>query len=321
MAKSTGIAIAIAWPEYIGKQTSSWYDRPMRWLRLNKNFHYKVGHAALILVNSKTGSCGYFDCGRYHAPFQYGRIRDCLTDINLIIKTKAIFSGCKINNLLAILEEVQHNDSFPGVGPLYASYCKINFDSAQLSVKELQDKSFVPFGPFVINGTNCCRFVRTSILAGKPPLKAKLLLQFLWPLCPTPMGNIYCLNERIIVAERRHEDQVTQCNTRSMPTGLYNKKNIKGTLPCPEKPGNVPVNSQWLSGEVIGAWFHLQSFGKDYQITRYSWKGIQECTGIFRLSDGLDFDAELPYRFTYLSHCKKVSISQKGTIFEFLKVS
>ena len=89
MVRFNGLAITLAWPKYMGKQTCSWYDPLMQMLSINKNFHYQVGHAALILINSK-GDCFYFDCGRFHAPFQQGRIRDVTTDSDLDIRTKAV---------------------------------------------------------------------------------------------------------------------------------------------------------------------------------------------------------------------------------------
>ena len=52
MDLQNGFAIAIAWPEFMGKQAGSWYDPLMRLLRFNKNFHYQVGHASLILINA-----------------------------------------------------------------------------------------------------------------------------------------------------------------------------------------------------------------------------------------------------------------------------
>ncbi len=100
MKKYDGVAIAVAWPQFVGKQTGSWYDTPMRWLGINRDFHYKVGHAALILVNCHTGICHHLDCGRYHAPFQYGRVRDASTDFDVSIRAKAIFKEGKIINII-----------------------------------------------------------------------------------------------------------------------------------------------------------------------------------------------------------------------------
>ncbi len=72
----TGFAIAIAWPSTFCKQPGSWYDPLTLWLGVNYNHYYRVGHAAVVLIDPDKNKCHYFDFGRYHAPFQYGRVRN-----------------------------------------------------------------------------------------------------------------------------------------------------------------------------------------------------------------------------------------------------
>lgn len=323
MKTFTGIAIAIAWPEFLGKQPGTWYDTPMRWLGENKNFHYKVGHAALALVNTNTGKCYYFDCGRYHAPFQYGRIRDASTDHNLTIHTKAITDGDTIENISDVLNEVQMNKSCLGMGPLYASYCKVNFECAWAFIKQLQGNGIVHFGPFVTDGTNCCRFVRSVILAGIPTLKYKLKLNYLWLLKPMPITIVNYLSHKIIIPEIKNIydiDAQYEVHIKHHSTFVYNRYNVKGTLPAPEKPTHIAHECQWLSGEVAGSWFLLQHNDEMYTITRYSAKGKEECTGEFKLNNQSEFDSKKEYSFTHLSHCNKVCILQNGNLFEFDRV-
>ena len=88
----TGIAIALAWPETWCKEAGSWYDRFMKIIGISKNGYYRVGHAAVVLVDTNSGRCHYFDFGRYHCPKGYGRIRDAETDHDLKIITQARFS-------------------------------------------------------------------------------------------------------------------------------------------------------------------------------------------------------------------------------------
>ena len=66
--KHNGFAIALAWPETQCKEAVAWYDGLMRMININKNGYYKVGHAAIVLVEDISGRCHYFDFGRYHAP-------------------------------------------------------------------------------------------------------------------------------------------------------------------------------------------------------------------------------------------------------------
>lgn len=316
MPSKNGFAIALAWPEYIGKQTGSWYDPLMRWLGFNKNFHYQVGHAAVILVYKNSGNCYYFDCGRFHAPYQYGRIRDVSTDSDLAIQTKALFKKDKISNLEEILTEVQMNKSFLGQGALHASYTAVDFNPIQLKAKEFQDKDVVPFGPFVLNGTNCCRFVRATILAGIPASRQKFALNYLWPFKPMPITIFNILSNKIILSELNPSNKKAGYFN---PITAYNKDNVRGTLPAPIKPNKIPSNSQWLGGEVAGSWFSLKQMGNEYIVTRYSAEGEKESEGIFLPTDKHQLDTNKPYRFTYLSHCKKVTIEQDNKLLALLK--
>jgi hypothetical protein len=317
MREFSGIAIAIAWPQFKGKQTGSWYDKPMSWLGFNRNSQYKVGHAAMILVDCATGKCNHFDCGRYHAPFQHGRIRDETTDANLAITTKAIISDYKITNIKNLLTEVQENKSSKGVGNLHASYCAVNFELALTNIKNIQSKGIIPFGPFVINGINCCRFVRSGILGGMPSMKYKLRLRYLWPLKPMPISNVQCLSNKIIIPKVEANNIHKPIENHSI---LSTKYNLKGTLLAPSKPKNISINSQWLSGEVAGSWFSLASFDQEYIISRYSPEGDLECAGKFKLSGSENFNLKEPYSFTHLSHCNQANIIQNHQLFQFNRV-
>lgn len=188
-----GFAIAIAWPETLCKQPGSWYDKPMQWVGVNKGNYYKVGHAAVVLINA-SGKCHYFDFGRYHAPFQFGRVRDAETDHDLEIKTQAVINENEMENFTDMLSELYFNSSCHGNGTLHASYCKINFERAYSKAKLMQKSSPIPYGPFKIDGTNCSRFVNTVILAGKPTFLHWLLLNYPKTLSPTPIGNVMALS-------------------------------------------------------------------------------------------------------------------------------
>jgi len=193
-----GFAIAIAWPETLCKQPGSWYDVPMRWIGINKDRYYKVGHAAVVLIHSQTRRCYYFDFGRYHSPFQHGRVRDAETDHELKIKTKAILNEKKgILNLQQILSEVYANPSCHGTGVLHAAYCKIEFSRALVRAKHMQQAGTIAYGPFKWNGTNCCRFVKEVLLAGRPELTQQLLLRFPKTVLTTPLGNVAALDNPV----------------------------------------------------------------------------------------------------------------------------
>ncbi|MBO6516124.1 MAG: hypothetical protein JJ975_06210 [Bacteroidia bacterium] len=191
-----GFAIALAWPETRCKQANAWYDLPMSWIGVNRNGYYKVGHAALLLVDSNNGHCHYADFGRYHAPKGHGRVRTAETDKELTLHIKAVFNSDEmaIVNLNDILLEVYNNGSTHGDGPLYASTVQIEFEPAHRYITSLQDRDFVAYGPFIPSGTNCSRFVNRALIEGNPSLGERLKLCLSPTICPTPLWNVQVLN-------------------------------------------------------------------------------------------------------------------------------
>ncbi|MBK7311920.1 MAG: hypothetical protein IPI93_14385 [Sphingobacteriaceae bacterium] len=190
-----GIAITLAWPETLCKQAGAWYDKPLKMLGLNKSNYYKVGHAAIVLIDAEARDCHYFDFGRYHAPYQHGRVRSARTDHDLEMKTKAIISqDGRLENYNEILLELFNNESCHGSGKLHASYCHVNFENAYYKANEMQSISPIPYGPFLPQGTNCSRFVNTVVLAGKPKWYYRLVLSYPKTLSPTPIGNVKSLS-------------------------------------------------------------------------------------------------------------------------------
>lgn len=188
---TTGTAIAIAWPETMCKQAGAWYDPISNFIGLSKNNYYKVGHAALVLVDHVNKEAHYFDFGRYHSPFNHGRVRSAVTDHDLEIKTSVVLNAKKeLYNSVEILRELNANASCHGDGTLYASLLSINFEASYQQALELQKQSPIVYGPFIPSGTNCSRFVNTSILKGATNFWHKLLLKFPLTLSPTPMWNV-----------------------------------------------------------------------------------------------------------------------------------
>ena len=78
------LLIILAWPEGMTTAAGAWYDKYFA-----KNGKYRVGHSALVLVNSTTRKLHYFDFGRYHTPLGFGRIRDSETDPDISINQLA----------------------------------------------------------------------------------------------------------------------------------------------------------------------------------------------------------------------------------------
>lgn len=192
-----GFAIVIAWPETLCKQAGAWYDGLMSFLNFSQNNYYKVGHAAIILISQSGEECHYFDFGRYHSPYGHGRVRDVETDHDLAIKTIPTTNGNSLINFEEILAEILDNPSCHGTGKIYASYCTINFEKAYQKAKKMQETSPFKYGPFLPKGTNCSRFVRTVVLAGKPKLSHSLKLITPYSFSPTPKTNVDALTNKL----------------------------------------------------------------------------------------------------------------------------
>ncbi len=200
MYMHNGFAIALAWPETLCKQAGAWYDAPLSYLGFNRNGYYKVGHSAIVLIDDATGSCHYFDFGRYHAPHGHGRVRSGETDHDLKIKTKAKISerNKEIHNLKEILSELYNNPSTHGTGAIFGAVTRINYAKAMHFTKLLQDKVHIQYGPLLPNGTNCSRFVNSAIKAGKPAFSKRIKLQFPPTISPTPMWNLKAVGGEIV---------------------------------------------------------------------------------------------------------------------------
>ncbi len=311
--KHKGFAIALAWPQTYCKQPGAWYDPITLLLGINKNNYYKVGHAALVLIDSENQKAHYFDFGRYHAPYKHGRVRSAETDHDLEIKTIPIFTENfeKLENFWEILYELQSNPACHGEGELYASYCPINFESAFLKAKQLEKKSPIPYGPFRTNGSNCSRFVNTAIRAGKPDFWHWFGLNFKVPLTPTPISNVNALDNRLVLPKLLKGEPF--CPLRKL-----DKQLLRATLPPPERYPNIPEKAQWLSGEGAGSWFVFDIENTLLRVTRYSIYGIVECTGLYENKDAITLlRNQNSYQITFPSNCKTVSLKVNDTEIKF----
>jgi len=182
--------IILAWPEGMVAAAGSWYDK-----MFSTNGEYRVGHSALILVNATTNQLSYFDFGRYHSPFGFGRVRDLETDPDISLKSKAIIIDNSIENIEEILLEISNLKATHGHGKLYASILKnINFNRAYKKSKEFQDRGLISYGPLTPIGTNCSRFVTSIMLASRPNWFTVLRLRFPFCLSPSPKRNISIAN-------------------------------------------------------------------------------------------------------------------------------
>jgi hypothetical protein len=314
--KYNGFAIALAWPETFCKQAGAWYDFFMEKAGISTNNHYKVGHAAVVLVNGENGNCHYFDFGRYHAPFGFGRVRDEISDPDLQIRTRTRIKNFEtIENLHEILDELYRNPSCHGTGTIYASYCKVQFDKAYRFATNMKARNPWKYGPFTWNGTNCSRFVRSVILSGDPPKHQSLRLSLPLTFSPTPVGNVKSLGQITRYKAQYDHDILRSIRSAAPPSPVP----IRSTLSAPAIPDDLPAKAQWLAGEGAGSWFHIEKNNDQYKICRYDPEGKIECSGLFSSLSDHNFNLKESYTFIHLSHCEEVMIKQNGKIFPFRK--
>lgn len=189
----TGWAIAIAWPETWCKRAGAWYDGVMRLLAVNRNGYYQVGHAAIVVFTKDQDEAHYFDMGRYHAPGGTARVRSAHTDHELALRTRLVWGADSPlpENLPALLNELATNKACHGDGPMHWSMVPVICERVHQKAQAMQQQDFITYGPFVIGGSNCSRFVNTALRAGHPPARARLSLRFPWTLSPTPLTNVH----------------------------------------------------------------------------------------------------------------------------------
>jgi hypothetical protein len=222
----------------------------------------------------------------------------------LELNIKALFNeNAKLSNYEDILWELYNNESCHGTGKLHASYIDINFEKAFNKAREMQSVSPTVYGPFVVGGTNCSRFVNTVILAGSPQWYYKMRLRYPTTISPTPKGNVKTLKHYAIVGE----DGVLVAHHTTFRKG----SDLPKIVPAPEKPSNLPVDIHWLSGEGCGSWFYLAQQNDGIEVQRFSPEGKLECKGVFHQTTGHPIDFNEPFEVTYPSHCAEVHLLQQ----------
>lgn len=310
-----GFAVALAFPSTYCKQAGAWYDHLLNRLRIANNNFYKVGHAAVLLIDTNNQKCHYFDFGRYHAPYQYGRVRSEETDHELGIETGAKFSKnfSKITNFNEILTELQSRDVFHGAGDLHASYTKIHFKKSYDKAIQMQEKSPILYGPFCYNGTNCSRYVNTVIRAGNPNFRHWFKLLFFKPLTPTPAQNVNVLSFKTIIPKQFKEKKF-------YPLRL-NRSALKSTLKPPKRNQLIPEKAIWLSGEGAGSWFVLELNNNILKADRYSPAGKLECSGHFKSNKKITFKLSDDCILSHLSHCISIKLIYNNETFQFFRIN
>ena len=326
---STGIILTLAYPETIVSVSEEWFSPFLKYLGVGKTNYVRAGHAALVLIEKKTGILEYHDFGRYITPEPQGRVRGRDTDHELHFPVTADIQGHKIKNLKTILEFLAtHPKLTHGDGKLIASVCnEVDYDLARKHITMMQKKEFIRYAAFIKDACNCARFVTDSLIASVTDDRIrKKLIRSKW-FTPSTIGNV------VIADTEDHVYEVSEQGEISIYRSTVGKDNrryfldrlkdhspsLVGTLEA--KPVNeAHENAQWLSGIAAGAWFELHNTTEEmeYEYRRISPYGNIDVHAVYEVSDaGFDFDQA--FEFVHYSNCSYFHIKQNGSVYRFEK--
>ncbi|WP_353130633.1 DUF6695 family protein [Parapedobacter pyrenivorans] len=329
MEEYRDLALVIAWPDQTARGDEQWMAILKR-VGIVKNLNFRVGHAAIVLVNQRTGLLAYYDFGRYVTPRGYGRARSAASDPRLVLATRAkVDNKGHIDNLHAILTELHQKESAThGGGRLFFSIADgLSFGKATRFAQGLVDQGPIPYGAVARGNNSCSRFVAQVLLAGwetESPIKRRV--KFPESLKPSPMSNVvnaspdsivHCYHEGILESE-----QMTRWHSLRFQVDLllHNLSTSKAkNLPCDNEPGNmaepkrpasVPVHAHWLGGIGEGAWYALEPGTETgtLLVVKYGVDGQADYQVSCQTDGGID--PSLPYQFTYDCHYQRHVITQ-----------
>jgi hypothetical protein len=317
---STGKIIVIAFPDTFVTMSSELICKFLPWVGLGTRNYIKAGHAALVLINNKSGEAKYFDFGRYVTPHGNGRVRGANTDAELGIPFKAEIS---IKNELINLDHfLIWLDANPqkthGEGRLLASVCEdIEYEKAACFINNLQKKGSIPYGAFDALGSNCSRFVTDTILSSTSNKKIIAALNINKLFTPSTVGNVEKASTSAKIYQV-YNGSVTSFMGSALKENLKNyfdKKRISSII---EYQNQIPDNAQKLSGIGSNAWFTINNEmlpSGYFRIRRYNDHFEIDFDGVYKTST--NFNLSEAYQFTYDSHCEYCHILQNNKKVKF----
>jgi hypothetical protein len=324
---NSGVILTLAYPDTIVRVSTEWFSPLLRFLGIGKKNYVRAGHAALVLINKKTGVLEYHDFGRYITPESYGRVRGISTDNELDFSLHAEITNSKIINIKELLVFLAtHPDLTHGEGNLVASVCdEVDYLKASHYIQNMQNRDFVPYSVFKKGDSNCARFVTETLIASVTNKSIKRKLEKSKWFTPSTVGNVLLANTLDFVYLVSDTGAVSEFKGTQMSENLRCfldplKKftpNIKGSLI------SVPVSglnetAQWISGIGSGAWFELYDIDskKNYRFRRVSPNGNVDVDAVYTVSDET-FNYNLPFKFIHYSNCLFFHIKQNNTTYRF----
>ncbi len=324
---NTAFILTLAYPDTVVRISEEKYVSYLRYIGVGKNNYVRAGHAALVLIEKKTGQLEYFDFGRYTTPLGFGRVRGKLTDFELNFPLQAKIENDTINNIGEIFKFLATNPKLThGEGKMVASVCNVvNYEKAKRFITKLQKQEMVNYAAFSKEASNCSRFVTDTLIASVTKESIKKQLKKSYRFTPSTVGNVVKANTSDYVFEVSEKGEISKF--MSSPS----KENIRCFLDrlnghSPSDIGNLkpkPVDdvngkAQWLEGIGAGAWFELNSTSTrdEYKFRRISPYGNVDVRGIFKVNKDT-FNYNEAYKFVHYSNCAFYHIEQNKTIYRF----
>ncbi|NGM61417.1 hypothetical protein G5B30_05730 [Sphingobacterium sp. SGG-5] len=332
------IALPLAWPDQTAYGDEAWMSLLQK-CGIVKDLHFKVGHAAILLIERKTGEIRYFDFGRYICPRGYGRARSQDFDPRLRISIRADIDPAtgEITNLLDILQELSGMETATHGGGrlLFVPVQGISFKKAVDYAENIVRQGPILYGALAANNNSCSRYVAQALTHAMDP-KDFRIRKILYPECvkasPTsnivnasPDGYIYCYEQRILSqwkmgrwASLRFQWNLIRENLRTKKTPLSSPtdgKHTVGYLGEPVRPSGLPAKAQWLGGIGEGVWLYAEHNAENMTVSCYSTAG--EVLYQTRAKCPQDFDRDKSYAFTPDFSCKHFTILQHGNTYVF----
>ncbi|MEM7086540.1 MAG: DUF6695 family protein [Bacteroidota bacterium] len=311
-----GKIIVLAYPDTFVTMSDEWICKLLPLVGLGTWDYIKAGHAALILIENRTGVARYFDFGRYVTPKGYGRVRGANTDAELEIPFRAkIDDDGTLSNLDTFLLWLdRHPEKTHGEGRLLASVCNaVNFQLAESFISQLQSRGSIPYGAFDKTGSNCSRFVTDTILRATSEKKIIKALNFNKKFTPSTVGNVEKASLGMVYEVfQGHIRRFGGSAFKENLTNYFDRKPSSG-ISKPTAISKLPAAAQMLSGIGSTAWFELVLEeglpSEHFRIRRYNEQHNIDFDGVY-ISDELN---ELePYEFTFDSHCGHCHIIQNN---------
>ncbi|WP_298536090.1 DUF6695 family protein [uncultured Algibacter sp.] len=326
---NTGVILTLAYPDTIVMVSEEWFSPFLKYIGVGKKDYLRAGHAALVLIEKRTGILEYHDFGRYITPEPTGRVRGRDTDNELHFPMKAIVDGETIKNIDLILEFLAtHPKITHGEGKLVASVCNaIDYDLARAHITEMQNKHFIRYAAFIKEACNCARFVTDTLIASVTKMSIKKKLESSKWFTPSTVGNVLLADTENDVYEVSEAGVISQFegsqkseNLRCFLDKLKDHEiNLVGTQE-PKTVEGLHDTAQWLSGIAAGAWFELHETSNkfEYRYRRVSPYGNIDVDAVFRIESG-GFNYHSAFEIVHYSNCAFFHVEQSGAVFKFTR--